>query len=43
MMSLHEHLSELVKTVLLCMLCSEFNIGKSCKFIYAKTKAQINS
>ena len=32
MMSLHEHLSELVKTVLLCMLCSEFHIGKSCKF-----------
>ena len=31
MMSLHEHLSELVKTVLLCILCREFHIGKSCK------------
>ena len=31
-MSLHEHLSELVKIVLLCMLCSEFHIGKPCNF-----------
>ena len=32
MLSLHEHLSELVKIVLLCMLCSEIHIGTSCKF-----------
>ena len=31
-MSFHEHLSELVKTVLLCMRYSEFHISKSCKF-----------